>query len=251
MEIDLSNKRILVTGASRGIGRAIALQLQQCGAQVAAHYHRQEEAARSLLDISQSFHLFQADLGQSLQVTQLMDQVLENLGGLDVLVNNAGLAIHSPLDSPDQDWVEHWERTLQVNLISAALLCKNAISIFKKGEGGIIINISSRAAFRGDTPEYLAYAASKGGLVSLTRSLARAFGKHGIVAFNVAPGFVRTDMAEDFISEYGEERVVSDIALERLTEPKDLAPTIAFLASGLANHATGATVDINAGSYLH
>ena len=117
--------------------------------------------------------------------------------------------------------------------------------------GGRIVNISSRAAFRGDQPDYLAYAASKAGLVALTRSLARAYGKDGIVAFNVAPGFTRTEMAQDFIDQYGEDYAVSDIALTRLTEPKDIAPTLVFLASGLADHATGATIDINAASYVH
>ncbi|MDH3708567.1 MAG: SDR family oxidoreductase [Cyclobacteriaceae bacterium] len=252
MKIDLTNKRILVTGASRGIGKAIALQLQQSGARVAAHYQKNEQAARSLAEASDpEIHLFKADFNQPIQVAQLFEEVLDSLGGLDVLINNAGLATYSPLASPDPDWLGCWEHTLQVNLASAALLCKKAIPVFQKQQKGIIINISSRAAFRGDTPEYLAYAASKGGLVSLTRSLARAYGKEGIVAFNVAPGFVRTDMAQDFIDQYGEDRVVSDIALDELTQPEDVAPTIAFLASGMANHATGATIDINAGSYVH
>ena len=134
---------------------------------------------------------------------------------------------------------------------AAALLCARAIPQFETRGGGRIINISSRAAFRGDQPDYIAYAASKGGMVALTRSIARGFGKQGVVAFNVAPGFTRTAMAQDFIDQYGEDYAVSDIALTRLTEPKDIAPTVVFLASGLADHATGATIDINAGSYVH
>ncbi len=252
MKIDLTNKRILVTGASRGIGKAIALQLQQSGARVAAHYQKNEQAAKALAQVSDpEIHLFKADFNQPVQVAQLFQEVMDTLDGLDVLINNAGLATYSPLTSTDLDWLRNWEHTLQVNLASAALLCKKAIPVFQAQQKGIIINISSRAAFRGDTPEYLAYAASKGGLVSLTRSLARAYGKEGIIAFNVAPGFVRTDMAQDFIDQYGEDRVVSDIALDKLTQPEDVAPTIAFLASGQANHATGATIDINAGSYVH
>ena len=115
----------------------------------------------------------------------------------------------------------------------------------------IIINIASRAAFRGDTKDYMAYAASKAGVVGLTRSIARAYGKNGIKAFIVAPGFVRTEMAQSFTDEYGEEHALNDLALDQMTEPNDVAQFVVFLASGLANHATGGTFDINAGSYVH
>jgi NAD(P)-dependent dehydrogenase (short-subunit alcohol dehydrogenase family) len=144
-----------------------------------------------------------------------------------------------------------WQKTMAVNLQATALLCSKAVEHFKTTGGGIIINISSRAAFRGDTEKYLAYAASKGGVVSLTRSIARAYGKQNIIAFNIAPGFVKTDMANEFIDIYGENYVLDDIALPELTEPADLAPLVTLLASGLANHATGGTFDVNAGSYVH
>ena len=141
---------------------------------------------------------------------------------------------------------------MTVNLHSPAILCKKAVQHFiQKKASGRIINISSRAAYRGETADYLAYASSKAGLVALTRSIAKSFGKKGVKAFNIAPGFVQTDMAKAFMSQYGEEHAKEDIALERLTEPKDLAPLITFLASGMADHATGSTFDINAGSYLH
>ena len=140
---------------------------------------------------------------------------------------------------------------MAVNLQAVGILCNLAVDHFKNKGGGIVINISSRAAFRGDTAEYLAYAASKGGVVALTRSIARAYGKQGVAAFNIAPGFVKTDMADEFIEIYGERVVKDDIALSELTQPQDLAPLITLLASGLANHATGGTFDINAGSYVH
>ena len=111
--------------------------------------------------------------------------------------------------------------------------------------------MASRAAFRGDTPDYMAYAASKAGVVALTRSIARGLGKEGITAFVLAPGFVKTDMAQDFIDQYGESVVLDDLALDRLTEPADLAPLAVLLASGLMDHATGCTIDVNAGSYVH
>jgi 3-oxoacyl-[acyl-carrier protein] reductase len=176
--------------------------------------------------------------------------VVASFGRVDVLVNNAGVA--TAVDAPSIDrWLAIWNQTLDVNLRAAALLCRLATDHFATSGGGRIINISSRAAFRGDQPDYIAYAASKGGMVALTRSIA-GLRQQGIArAFNVAPGFTRTAMAQDFIDQYGEDYATGDIALTRLTEPKDIAPTIVFLASGLADHATGATIDINAGSYVH
>ena len=173
------------------------------------------------------------------------------MGHLDVIVNNAGLALKSEVEEPVADFVNKWQTTMAVNLQAVGILCKQAILHFSARKSGIIINISSRAAFRGDTSDYLAYAASKGGVVALTRSIARAYGKQGIVAFNIAPGFVQTDMANEFIDEYGEGMVKDDIALADLTQPEDLAPMVTLLASGLANHSTGGTFDINAGSYVH
>jgi len=140
---------------------------------------------------------------------------------------------------------------MSVNLQAVGILCKQAIMHFVKRKSGIIINIASRAAFRGDTSDYLAYAASKGGVVALTRSIARAYGKQGIVAFIIAPGFVKTDLADEFIEAYGEGIVKDDLALNELTKPENLTPLITLLASGLANHATGGTFDVNAGSYVH
>lgn len=139
---------------------------------------------------------------------------------------------------------------MAINLTATGLLCRSAIAHFQRIGGGRIVNIASRAAFRGDTPDYLAYAASKAGIVALTRSIARGFGKSEIKAFVVAPGFTRTDMAQAFIDTYGEDFASSDIALKKLTEPSDIAPTVTFLLSGLSDHATGTTIDLNAGSYV-
>ena len=139
---------------------------------------------------------------------------------------------------------------IQINLRAVDLLCRLAVDHFQQHGGGRIINVASRAAFRGDDPEYMAYAASKGGVVAMTRSIARAFGKAGICAFVLAPGFVRTEMAQVSIDEHGEDHITRDLALDRLTEPSDLAPLVVLLASGLADHTTGSTFDINAGSYV-
>ena len=252
MTIDLSNKNILVTGASRGIGRAIAEALAKSGARVAVHYNHNKSDADSLVEqIGNGSRAFGADLGTGQGPLQLWQQVEEAFGSIDVLVNNAGVAISSDLNKDDNEWLHDWGHTMMVNLNATALLCKKAVTHFRQRGGGRIISISSRAAFRGDTADYLAYAASKGGMVALTRSLARAFGKEGVKAFTIAPGFTRTDMAQDFMDQYGEDYALNDIALGKLTEPADIAPTIVFLSSGYADHATGCTIDINAGSYVH
>ena len=252
MNIDLSNRNILVTGASRGIGKVIAEQLLKSGAKVAAHYNSSPVQLEGLTeDQLMNLSTFKADLSNADEAAQLIDQVINSIEHIDVIVNNAGLAINSEVEGPLSEFISNWQTTMAVNLQAVGILCKQAIMHFSERKSGIIINISSRAAFRGDTSDYLAYAASKGGVVALTRSIARAYGKQGIVAFNIAPGFVKTDMADEFIETYGEGIAKDDIALSELTQPEDLAPMVAFLASGLANHATGGTFDINAGSYVH
>ena len=252
MNIDLSSKTVLVTGGGRGIGAAAVCAFVEAGATVGLHYRADHAAASALAnELGDKVVLLRADLAQAEACERLWREAVERLGHVDVLVNNAGVAVGSPNEPDSQTWLSDWERTMAVNLTAPGLLCRAAVAHFKSRGGGRIINISSRAAFRGDQPDYLAYAASKGGLVALTRSLARGYGKDGIAAFIVAPGFTRTEMAQDFIDQYGEDYAVNDIALSRLTEPKDIAPTLVFLASGLADHATGATIDINAGSYVH
>lgn len=251
MNIDLTGRTVLVTGASRGIGAEIARAMAASGARVAVHYSASaDEAEEVVFACRNGAQAFRADLADPAACKALWDGVVAAFGRIDVLVNNAGLA--TALEDPSlETWLNVWNRTVDVNLRASALLCHLACQHFQANGGGRIINISSRAAFRGDQPEYIAYAASKGGMVALTRSIARGFGKQGIVAFNIAPGFVRTAMAQDFLDQYGDDYATKDIALTRLTEPADVAPTIVFLASGLADHATGATIDINAASYVH
>ena len=251
MTIDLTGKNILVTGASRGIGRAIAIGLAGAGARVIVHYNRQRALAEELADQLEGAIALQANLENPDACVSLFERTIDTVGTIDVLVNNAAISLEIPMDASIETWLADWEKTMAVNVTASQLLSRLAIQHFQQQGGGRIINIASRAAFRGDTPDFMAYAASKGAMVALTRSIARGFGKDGIKAFIIAPGFTRTDMAQDFIDAYGEAYVTNDLALNQLTEPKDIAPTIVFLASGLADHATGTTIDLNAGSYVH
>jgi NAD(P)-dependent dehydrogenase (short-subunit alcohol dehydrogenase family) len=250
MKIDLSGKIILVTGASRGIGKGIAEALGLSGATVAVHFNRNEVAAKEIaFKIGNNSKTFQADIGTGENCTHLFKEVINTYGHLDVLINNAGIFMMSPLESVN--WEKDWDKTIDVNLKATALLSRLAILHFQQRGGGRVINISSRAAFRGDNPEHLAYAASKAGMVALTKSIARGYGKDNITSFLIAPGWVKTDMNKETIEQFGEEAITKDLALNKLTEPKDLGPLIVLLASGLADHATGTTIDINAGSYVH
>lgn len=252
MQINLKNKNVIVTGASRGIGKSIAELLVSCGAKVALQYNKNKNRAEKVKkQLGPKAALYQCDFSDGLEVGSFFNKVLKDFKKIDVIINNAGVALKSDPEKDDISWIDDWLNTMDINLNATGLLCKKAIQHFKQNDGGIIINISSRAAFRGDTKDYMAYAASKSGLIGLTRTIARAYGKDGIKAFLVAPGFVRTEMAEEFIAEYGKEFTTGDLALNEMTAPRDVAQFVAFLASGMANHATGGTFDINAGSYVH
>ncbi|PZX57967.1 SDR family NAD(P)-dependent oxidoreductase [Algoriphagus chordae] len=252
MNISLKNQRILVTGASRGIGRAIAKQLSDSGAEVIIHFNKNAAEAEKLKsELMNPAFVESCDLSDVKQVVGFIPKLVEKYGPISGLVNNAGIAKSASDDLPTEEWLKIWQETVQVNTTSLAILCKEFVEHAKSNQNGRIVNISSRAAFRGDTSDYIAYAASKGAIVSLTRSIARQYGKQGIKSFLIAPGFTRTDMADEILSEYGEDFALNDIALNELTKPEDIAPMVTLLCSGLADHATGASIDINAGSYVH
>ena len=251
MQLDLKGKTILLTGASDGIGKGLAEFLLEMGATLAIHYNRSKTSAEALAEkCRHGSRIFQADLEKEADVFRLFAEVTAQYEKVDAIILNAGVFLKHSTSNTTEDWLKTWQKTIAINLTSVGILTKLGIDHFKENKGGRFIYIGSRAVFRGETEEYLAYAASKGGLTSLARSVARSFGKDNIKSFIVSPGFTRTQMAEQFIAQYGEERILSEIALNELTQPKDLAPLVGLMCSGLMDHATGATIDMNAGSHI-
>ncbi|UCD19028.1 MAG: SDR family oxidoreductase [candidate division WOR-3 bacterium] len=251
MNIDLKGQVVLVTGAAGAIGEAIVRQLGEHGATVAIHYNSNEERAQILSrEVGNESKIFAADLSVPLNGVALVRDVIRACGSLGTLVNNAGVYLCSSNEKNVDEWLTDWNRTIAVNLTATGVLCREAVNYFKNAGGGRIVNIASRAAFRGDYEDYFAYAASKGGMVALSKTIARAYGKHNIKSFVVAPGFVRTPIIDEYIKEHGAEKIMNELALNELTRPEDVAPTVVFLASGLMDHATGCSIDINAASYV-
>lgn len=252
--MDLHQQNILVTGSSRGIGSAIAQQLIAYGANVGLHYRNHLKGVKNLNQLHpKKTSIHQADLADDhSNAERLIDEFLQVWGKIDCLVLNAGVALPSPLNESMPDWQDNWDQTMAANLRGPAMLSKIVVpQMQKQAHGGRLVFISSRAAYRGDLPDYWAYAASKGGMVSLAKSIAKDFGYNNIKAFVVAPGFVQTEMARQFIDAYGKGFVLEDLSLNELTDPEDVANIVTFLASGMGDHATGTSIDVNAGSYLH
>ena len=244
--------KILITGASSGIGYEISKELINKKHKLVLHYNKNKKKLQPLL--TKNTHTVSKDLSSSLGAQQLYEETIAHFGFPDVLINNAGIAISSSVNTDADFWNSSWNKTLNVNLGAPAYLCKCFINI--KRNKNIhsrfrIINISSRAAFRGETEDYISYACSKGGMVSLTKTIARSFGKKdNVLAFTIAPGFVKTEMIKDFLNKEGENYIKKGIVLDRLTEPKDISPVVSLIVSGKLDHATGSTIDINGGSYL-
>lgn len=250
--MDFEDKVVLVTGASRGIGRATAEQFAAAGARVAVHYNSDRSSAEDILHALEGANhsLYQANIGEADQVQRLIAQVVNEMGKLDILVNNAGIYQKHVLTEIDyQRWQQAWSRTLAVNLTGPANLTYfAALQMIKQG-GGRIVNISSRGAFRGE-PEAPAYGASKAGLNAMSQSLAVALAPHNIFVYVVAPGWVDTDMAADFLQSPEGEQIRAQSPLNRVALPEEVANTILFLASEGSVFLTGSIVDVNGASYL-
>jgi NAD(P)-dependent dehydrogenase (short-subunit alcohol dehydrogenase family) len=247
-----AGKVALVTGASRGIGRSVAVELARGGARVAVHYASRRDAAEAVArELPGSGHrAFGCDLTRPESAPALVAEVVAASGGLDVLVNNAGIyEMHPPLATGLADWQRAWERTLAVNLVSPAHLCFAAAHHMAAHGGGRIVNVSSRGAFRGE-PDAPAYGASKAGLNALSGSLARALAPHGVYLYTIAPGWVETDMAGPHLVGSAREEVARQSPLGRLGRPEEIARAVAFLAAPGAEYLTGCILDANGASYL-
>ena len=231
---------ILLTGASRGIGEATLAALTQAGHRVAGQSTAGDEM------------LIAADFTDSDAPRRLWETAFERLDGqIDVLVNNAGVFEGIADNAGDEEWHAAWGRTLAINLQASADLCRLAIASWRgAGAGGRIVNVASRAAYRGDSPMHWHYAASKAGMVAMTKSIARAYAPEKILAFAVCPGFTATGMVEEYIASRGGEKLLADIPLGRPATPDEIAETIRWLAADAPPSATGAVIDVNGASYV-
>ncbi|MEO9601083.1 SDR family oxidoreductase [Parasphingorhabdus sp.] len=231
-------KHILVTGASRGIGKAIVESLNSDDAVVIGQSTAGDNG------------LIASDFSEQGAASRLWEEALARLDGrIDVLINNAGLFQPNPLSA--HDWLESWNRTMTINLTTSAELCRLAVLHFQeRDQPGRIINIASRAAYRGDSPDHWHYAASKGGMVAMTKSIARGYAAQEILAFAICPGFTMTGMAEDYLESRGGDKLLADIPLGRVAQPEEIASIARYCALDAPPSMTGAVLDANGASFV-
>ncbi|MBX3065335.1 MAG: SDR family oxidoreductase [Anaerolineae bacterium] len=250
--MNFEGKVVLVTGASRGIGRAIALEFAMRGARIAINYHSNQVAAEETRGaLPGTGHLLvQADIADPQAVQAMVQRTVDQMGGLQILINNAAIYQEHKIAEVDYaTWQHSWRQTLNANLIGVANTCYCAAQHMIKFGGGRIVNVSSRGAFRGE-PDAPAYGASKAGLNALSQSLAKALAPHNIFVGVVAPGWVETEMATDALNGPNGDFIRNESPLRRVAKPEEIAYLVAFLASEGAEFATGAILDINGASYL-
>jgi len=236
---------VLITGASRGIGAAAYSHLKKHGHRVVGHSTKGSD------------ELIAGDLMSPAAPRDIWDTAVDELGGeIDVLVNNAGIYEAVADNAPDEEWHAAWHRTLTINLQSAADLCRLAVSHFLDRGGargeirGRIINIASRAAFRGDSPQHWHYAASKAAMVGMTKTIARGYAGEGILCFGVAPGFTVSEMTAEYLQGRGGAQIIADIPLGRVASTDEVAEAIRWLATEAPASATGSVIDVNGASYV-
>jgi NAD(P)-dependent dehydrogenase (short-subunit alcohol dehydrogenase family) len=251
---DLKGKRVLVTGASRGIGAAIAKSLGDAGAHVISHYSSYREGAEEVLrGVPQERKSFvAADLSTPGGGRVLWQKAIEAVGSIDVLVNNAGVNIETAFEGDDEQWDRGWQETFQVNVFEAANVMKEAVGHFLTRGGGIVISLSSWSGQKGSAiPTLPAYAASKAAVKALTQTVASSYAKQHIYAYIISPGIVKTRMADlAAVARGGEEKMKAALAMGELVPPNEIGELAVFLASGKCRHLTGATIDINGASYV-
>jgi len=248
---DLKGKKALITGGSRGIGRAASLLLAEAGCDVAINYIRDDKAAHAVQKKVEALEkeclVLQADVSKKDEVKALVDRLRDQWEKLDILVNNAGIWTFGRIGDMDE---ETWRKTMQINLDGVFFMCNNIVPWMKMHKNSSIINVSSTAGIRGEA-FHSHYAASKGALVSFTKSLAVELAPNGIRVNCVAPGWVETDMCSDVFKDLDyKNKVMETIPLKRIPQPKDIAGPIVFLASEMAMHITGEVLNVNGGSVL-
>jgi NAD(P)-dependent dehydrogenase (short-subunit alcohol dehydrogenase family) len=250
--MSFANKNVLITGASRGIGRSIAHKFAELGARVAVHYHQNHQAAEQTLDqLPGGPHLLvQPDVAAPEPVRDMVGTVVREMGTIHVLVNNAGIYERYPIvDSTYEEWRETWDRTISINLMGPSNVSFCVAQHMREHGGGKIVNVSSRGAFRGE-PNAPAYGASKAGLNALSQSMAKALAPYNIFIYVVAPGFVETEMSSSLLSGPEGDAIRGESPLGRVALPEEVVRTIVFLASEGTDYLTGCIVDINGASYL-
>ncbi len=247
----LKGKTALITGSSHGVGLACAKLFAARGARVVLHANTRPELAQAAAaEMGEgAIGVLSRDLSRAGAGGLLVADAVELAGGcIDIVINNAGIYIATPIAAGDDEWNAGWATTVQVNLLAVADSCRAAVKHFAARGGGSIINIASRAGYRGDDGDHTAYAASKGGVLALTKTIARAYGKDGVLAYALAPGWINTRMAPNNAA--GLAAAKSEIPIGRMAEADEIAAMCAFLASGACASATGSCIDINGASYV-
>jgi 3-oxoacyl-[acyl-carrier protein] reductase len=249
--ISLEEKKALITGGSRGIGRATAILFAEAGCDLAINFINQKEAAakvrEEIVKIGRECLVFKADISRKNDVNSMIKEIMEKWGGIDILVNNAGIWTYGEIGKMSE---KTWAETMKINLDGVFYACNAVIPHMKEKKRGRIISVSSTAAVRGEA-YHSHYAASKGALVSFTKSLAAELGPYNIQVNCVAPGWVDTDMCSEVFSDPDfRAEVQQSIPLRRIPAPEDIAGPILFLASDLACHITGEVLNVNGGSVL-
>ena len=251
--MQLKDQVAIVTGGAslRGIGWATAKRFADEGATVVLIDLDANAAAQAAKAIGAQHMGLACDVRDEAACRATVQRVMDALGRIDVLINNAGVFENNPLDQSEADWTANWERTMQINLTSSAILCRRAVLHWQENKAeGRIVNIASRAAYRGDSPQHWHYAASKAGMVGMTKSIARAYAAQGILAFAICPGFTMTGMADDYLASRGGDKLLADIPLGRVAMPDEVAELAAFCALSAPPSMTGAVLDINGASYV-
>jgi 3-oxoacyl-[acyl-carrier protein] reductase len=246
------DRAVLVTGGSRGIGAGVARAFAAAGDRVAVHYGASRDAAEAVAaSLAGDGHVVVgADLADPDAVRAMVDEAAAGLGGIDVLVNNAGIFVpHPVVASSYEEWQRAWSDTLAVNLVGAANATWCAVRHMLEAGGGRIVNVSSRGAFRGE-PDQPAYGASKAALIAFGQSLARALGPHRIAVTTVAPGWTESDMAAETLAGPRGDAIRAESPVGRVATPEDVAAAVLYLASPEAEMATGSILDVNGASYL-